>query len=112
MFDATECSRYEGGLQMKWNWRDEGFRSEPRLIRTSGALRLFRAWGGPSQKSGQPRKPWRLLLDTEARHASRAERLFSAWEWGNSCLWITEFRIMAGMELYVGPVDQGDFVDP
>jgi len=96
---------------MKWNWRDEGFRSEPRLIRAPGALRLFRAWGGTSQKTGSLGRPGVCFSTQKPNTRAEADRLFSAWEWGNSCLWLTEFRVNAGAELYIGPVDQGDFVD-
>lgn len=27
-------------------------------------------------------------------------------------MWVTEFRITHGTELFIGPVHQGDFVDP
>jgi hypothetical protein len=40
-----------------------------------------------------------------------AERLFSAWEWGNSCLWVTTFRVDPGTTLYVGEVDAGLILD-
>ena len=42
---------------MKWNWRDEGFRTEPRLVRAPAGLRLYRAWGGTAQKAGASDDP-------------------------------------------------------
>ena len=37
--------------------------------------------------------------------------MFSAWEWGNSCLWLTVFRIAPGTDLHVGLVDQAEVFD-
>lgn len=96
---------------MKWNWRDEGFRTEPKLVRAPAGLRLYRGWGGTAQKTGSLGRPGVCFSTQEPDTRAEAERLFSAWEWGNSCLWLTEFRAAAGTELYVGPVDLGDSVD-
>ena len=52
---------------MQWNWHDEGFRTEPRLIRAPGTPGLP-CLGRRITEDGQPRTPWRVLLDAEARH--------------------------------------------
>ena len=97
---------------MNWNWIDEGFRTEPRRVVASPALRLFRAWGGTSRKLGSHSRPGVCFSTQKPDTRSEAEGLFCAWEWGNSCLWLTEFRVMAHTELYVGAVHSGKYVHP
>ena len=97
---------------MNWNWRDEGFRAQPTLVAAPPGLRLYRAWGGASQKSGSPSRPGVCFSTQKPGTGREAEGLFSAWEWGNSCLWLTEFRVVGRPALYVGAVHPGDYVDP
>ena len=97
---------------MNWNWRDEGFRTEPKRVPASPGLRLYRAWGGTSTKTGSLSRPGVCFSTQRPDTRSEAEGLFSAWEWGNSCLWLTEFRVVGRPELYVGPVHPGDYVAP
>ena len=96
---------------MHWNWRDEGFRARPQAVPAPPALRLYRAWGGASQKFGSPSRPGVCFSTQVPRTRSEAERLFSAWEWGNSCLWLTEFSVLGRPTLHVGAVDPGGIVD-
>jgi len=97
---------------MSWNWRDEGFGTEPKPVPASPGLRLYRAWGGSSAKTGTPSRPGVCFSTQRPDTRSEAEGLFSAWEWGNSCLWLTEFRVIGRPQLYVGPVHPGDYVAP
>lgn len=96
---------------MNWNWRDEGFRAEPKRVPALPGLRVYRAWGGPSKMMGCISRPGVCFSTQKPNTRSEAEQFFSAWEWGNSCLWLTEFRVMGRTELYVGTVHTGDFVD-
>jgi hypothetical protein len=97
---------------MNWNWRDEGFRAEPKRVPAPAGLRLYRAWGGTSEMMGRPSRPGVCFSTQKPDTRSEAERLFSAWEWGNSCLWLTAFRVIGRVELYVGAVHPGHYVDP
>lgn len=85
---------------------------EPKRVSAPAGLRLYRTWGGTSQKTGHPSRPGVCFSTQKPDTRSEAERLFSAWEWGNSCLWLTEFRLIGPVELYVGAVHPGDYVDP
>src|SRR5262245_43713929 len=97
---------------MKWHWHAEGFLREPERRDAPPGLRLYRAWGGTSQKIGSPSRPGVCLSTQRPGTRSGAEKFFSAWEWGNPCHWLTEFRVIAGTQMYVGVVDPGDFVAP
>jgi hypothetical protein len=96
---------------MAWSWQEEGFAAPPTPLKAPEGTVLYRAWGGSSSKEGHPHRPGVCL--SIQRPASRldAERLFSVWEWGNSCLWLTAFRVTPGTELYVGSVDPGAILD-
>jgi hypothetical protein len=100
-----------GSTVMNWNWHDEGFSTAPRAVEAPTGLRLFRAWGGASSKTGNPARPGLCLSTQRPSTRTEAERLFSAWEWGNSCLWITEFRVAPGTILYLGHVHPGLILD-
>ena len=97
---------------MKWNWRNEGFRTEPSRVTAPAGLRLYRAWGGTSQKTGSPARPGVCFSTQRPDTRAEADGLFSAWEWGNSCFWLTEFFVSGRIEIYVGPVHPGNYVDP
>jgi hypothetical protein len=97
---------------MKWQWRAEGFLSEPQRRGAPSGLKLYRAWGGTSLKNGSPSRPGVCLSTQRPSTRLEAERLFSAWEWGNPCLWLTDFRVVAGTPIYIGAVDPGDYVSP
>ena len=96
---------------MAWNWQDEGFSSPPRLLQAPPGLLLYRAWGGNSSKTGTPARPGVCLSTQRPNSRTQADRLFSAWEWGNSCLWLTVFRIAPGTDLHVGLVDLAEVFD-
>ena len=96
---------------MAWNWQDEGFSAPPRLLQAPSGLILYRAWGGNSSKTGSPVRPGVCLSTQRPTSRTDAERLFSAWEWGNSCHWLTVFRVAPGTALHVGLVDQREVFD-
>lgn len=96
---------------MLWNWQQLGFRFVPRRTVAEDGLRLFRAWGGSSRKLGLPTAQGVCFSTQRPRSRTDAERLFSIWEWGNMCLWLTEFRVSGALPIYIGQVDPGD-ADP
>ena len=93
-------------------WRDVGFRDEPRSAIAWGRLTLYRAWGGSSQESGSERSAGVCFSTQRPQTRTEAESLFSVWEWGNSCRWLTEFELRAGEEYFAGWVDPGSVLDP
>jgi hypothetical protein len=99
-------------MHIKWQWRAEGFLREPDRRKAPAGLRLYRAWGGTSKKAGSPSRPGVCFSTQKPATRTEAEKLFSAWEWGNACIWLTEFRVIAGTQIYVGLVDPGDHVAP
>ena len=92
-------------------WREVGFRDEPEWKIARAALPLYRAWGGGSSKSGDERSAGVCFSTQRPQRRTEAERLFSVWEWGNSCFWLTEFELGVGEGYYAGWVDPGAFVD-
>ena len=96
---------------MNWSWQQEGFDAAPRAMSAPQGLLLFRAWGGAASKMGSPTRPGVCLSTLRPSTRTEAERLFSAWEWGNSCIWLTEFRTAPGTTLHVGHVDAGQVLD-
>lgn len=96
---------------MNFDWHKEGFAEPPVLRPATGAERLYRAWGG--------KKEWMLGNENGVgvcysldRASSRwdAERLSSVMEWQNPVRWITEFKTLLGLPLWVGRVHPGDDV--
>ena len=87
-------------------WRSKGFKRQPRMIFATGGEPMYRAWGGRSAKWGQ------YFLRPKPRSRFEAERLCSVFEYGNQCLYLTEFRAKAGAQLFIGRVDPGDAYDP
>jgi hypothetical protein len=96
---------------MNWNWKEEGFSAPPTVMFAQPGLVLYRVWGGKSSKAGNPSRAGVCLSTQPPLSRVDAERLFSAWEWGNSCIWLTEFRVTPGTALHVGLVDQGEVFD-
>ena len=96
---------------MTWNWHEEGFAAPPRRVPAPPGLLLYRAWGGNSSKTGNPARPGVCLSTQRPGSRTDAERLFSAWEWGNSCVWLTAFRVVPGTDLHVGFVDPAEVFD-
>jgi hypothetical protein len=93
---------------MRWNWRDEGFGSEPRSVTLHKPARIFRVWGGQASKAGSPHRAGVCFSMQKPLSRKWAERLFSVWEWGNACIWVTTFDVKPGTTLFVGSVDVGD----
>lgn len=88
-----------------FEWQSKGFTSVPHRVVIPG-LYLFRAWGGMAKK-------WGCYFSTQIpRSRTEADRLFSVWEWGNCCLWLTRFETFSETALYIGNVDPGVVYDP
>jgi hypothetical protein len=69
-------------------------------------------WGGTSLERGD----WHgrgvffsFQIPPSRRHA---ERLFAIVEFGNACLFVSEFDVPPGTPMFAGPVDPGDDVHP
>jgi hypothetical protein len=93
----------------KWNWHTEGFKFPPSEVRSPRQLTLYRVWGGTASEIGNPARPG-VCLSFEAPTTRReAEGLFSVWEWGNSCRYVTTFQVAAGATIFVGRAHPGDF---
>ena len=90
-----------------WNWRDEGFATEPRRETVTEKVRVFRVWGGRSSKMGSPHRLGVCFSAQKPISKKWAELLFSLWEWGNDCTWVTEFEVQPGTSLYIARVDIG-----
>ena len=93
----------------KWNWHEEGFAAPPMRVKTARPVALNRVWGGNASEMGNPARPG-VCYSFEAPTTRReAEGLFSVWEWGNQCRFITPFCIAAGSTIFVGRAHPGDF---
>jgi hypothetical protein len=94
-----------------FEWQALGFLSPP-LATTAGGRRLFRVWGGTSLERGDPHG--RGVFYSFERPASRldAERRFAIAEFGNSCLFVSEFEAASDTVVWVGRVDPGESVHP
>lgn len=91
----------------RWNWLAEGFAHPPRLVHATHRQLVYRVWGGTATKLGSPTRPGVCLSGRKPASRVDAERLFAVWEWGNSCLWVTTFEVIAGTPMFVGRVDPG-----
>ena len=87
-------------------WKALGFKNPPRLMFADGGEVIFRTWGGNSQTLA------RFFLRPKPRTRSEAERLCSVFEYGNTCAFVTSFRVNPGTPMHVGRVDQGEYCDP
>ena len=97
---------------MTWHWHEEGFLQPPRITQATTAQHVYRVWGGTATKLGNPSRPGLCLSGQKPMSRRDAERLFSVWEWGNSCLWVTTFELVAGTTLFVGQVHPGEWEAP
>ena len=98
-------SKYE------WNWRHEGFQFAPQRVRVMQPLMLYRVWGGTATEMGDPSRAGVCLAFERPYSRRQAEGLFSVWEWGNACRFVTQFQVLAGATIFVGRVHPGDFYD-
>ena len=92
-----------------WNWRDEGFIAPPTAVPSPPRLRIYRIWGGTSTELGGVKRPGVCFSFHAPATRREAERLFSVWEWGNSCSHISTFEVESGVTLFIGKVHPGDF---
>lgn len=92
-----------------WNWRAEGFLQPPSLVTTSRRLALFRVWGGTASEMGSPSRPGVCMSFHQPKSRREAEGLYSVFEWGNTCRFVTPFLLLPGARLYVGKAHPGDF---
>ena len=92
-----------------WDWRAEGFHGPPVRLVLPHRTVLYRVWGGASSEHGNPTRPG-VCLSFEALATRReAEGLFSVFEWGNSCRFLTAFEVAAGATAFIGRAHPGDF---
>jgi hypothetical protein len=93
----------------RWDWREEGFQLPPTRLTLSRRTVLYRVWGGMSSEAGNPQRPG-VCLSFEAPTTRReAEGLFSVFEWGNSCRFVTAFEVASGATVYIGRAHPGDY---
>jgi hypothetical protein len=95
-------------MQASWNWKKVGFKYEPRKTNAPSNMRLFRAWGGPSTKLGNPESVGVCFSTDQPQSRNQAEALFAVFEYGNNCVYLSEFSVQIGTELWIGSVDPGD----
>jgi hypothetical protein len=92
-----------------WDWREEGFQSVPAKLVTPRQIKVYRVWGGTASETGNPTRPGVCFAFENPRTRREAERLFSIWEWGNNCTYVTAFEVQAGTTLFIGKAHPGDF---
>ena len=85
--------------------------SEPKSVQVRRRLPVYRVWGGTATETGSPTRPGVCFSIEKPRSRKEAEGLFSLWEWGNACRFVTEFVIEPGATIFVGTVYPGDFYD-
>ena len=95
-------------MRRMFSWKDEGFLEPPVPKLSKGGERIYRAWGGQSYPKGSPERPGVCFSTLKPNSRAEAEKLFALFEWGNSCLKVTEFRVPAGIVIWTGTVDPGD----
>jgi hypothetical protein len=91
-----------------FDWKEEGFKSQPVPTVASGQERLYRAWGQGSTKLGNPTRAGVCFSLDRAKSRWDAERLYSVMEWNNAVYSITEFSVPKGTPMWIGVVDPGD----
>lgn len=110
IFQVLEAVVHAHG-RPRWSWHDEGFLSQPKPVPVRRPLPVYRVWGGTATETGSPTRPGACFSLEKPRSRKEAERLFSLWEWGNSCRFVTEFVIKPGATIFVGTVHPGDCYD-
>lgn len=94
---------------VQFDWRANGFATEPRQAVATGAEKLYRAWGlHPGQKYGNKNLPGVCFSFDRARSRSRAEILYAVMEYGNKVYHLTQFQLRAGAPDWIGKVHPGD----
>ena len=95
-------------MQTSWDWREEGFKHPPKQVPSKPGMRLYRAWGGKAGMRGHPSRAGVCFSTDRPSSRMEAEKSFAAFEWGNTCLMLTEFLVPAGTPVWMGEVDPGD----
>jgi len=93
----------------RWNWQDEGFARPPTRVKTAHPVTLHRVWGGTASEMGNPTRPGVCFSFIAPKTRREAEGLFSVWEWGNQCRFVTSFDVTAGSTIFIGQAHPGDF---
>lgn len=93
---------------MNFDWKAEGFESLPTLGSATGDERLYRAWGDPKFKLGNPDRDGVCYSLDRASSRWEAEMLYAVMEYQNSVWYLTEFSIPKDLPIWVGKVHPGD----
>ena len=107
-FVTVMLMRKQRPVPRGFSWKEEGFLNPPARKVSKGVERIYRAWGGHSGKKGTLARPGVCFSTVKPSSRREAEKLFALFEWGNSCLKLTEFRVPAGTVMWTGTVDPGD----
>lgn len=91
-----------------FDWKEEGFGSQPVPTVADGEETLYRAWGQGSTKLGNPTRVGVCFSLDKAASRWDAERLYSVMEWNNAVYYITSFLISKGTLIWLGNVNPGD----
>lgn len=91
-----------------WKWHEKGFLYPPTAVLLTLPVRLFRAWGGTSKEEAGSDSDGMFLSFDRPSSRREAEALFAVFEWGNSCEFLTTFKVIAGTVIHVGDVHPGD----
>jgi hypothetical protein len=95
--------------QPLWNWRDEGFLTQPIALPVLSGVVVYRVWGGTATETGSPTRPGVCFSFEKSTTRRKAEGLLAVWEWGNACRFVTTFEILPGATIFIGRVHPGDF---
>ena len=108
---ADDSAAQTGEADVPFDWKAYGFLAPPSTVVSDGRP-LFRVWGGTSLEQGDPQG--RGVFFSFQRPASRrdAERLFAIAEFGNACIFVSQFDVPSGTPMFVGDVELGDDVHP
>lgn len=90
------------------DWAAFGFAAPPSPVTFSGTERLYRIWGGSSERLGAADSPYCFFTPIAPRSRRDAERLCNVMLYGNACRTLSEFRALGGTTGWIGPVDPGE----
>ncbi len=91
-----------------FDWAQVGFLRKPTPRLSVRGQVLFRAWGGRSSKKGNPDSDGVCFSTQRPASRSHAEELFSVFEYGNTCEFVTDFIVPQFTVLWWGQVDPGE----
>jgi hypothetical protein len=101
----------DAALMQPFEWKRLGFLSPPRVVVSDGR-RLYRVWGGTSLERGDEQGAGVFFSLERPTSRRDAERRSAIVEFGNACLFVSEFDVPPGTPMLVGAVDPGDDVHP